>query len=200
MDVESTVFEKEFLEVLNEELIPAMGCTEPIALAFAASRGASEMQEKPTKIIAYCSGNMIKNVRCVTIPNSDGMIGIEAAVVLGAFGGDYTRGMEVLEAITPLIRKQSETFLKNHGCKVEYLDSDIPLHFIVEMINDIENVKVEVRYSHMNIVSIIKNDSVIYSVDKNSNRNCADHSNLSIDNIKSFSDKVSLDLIKPLFE
>ena len=86
-----------FLSILKEELIPAMGCTEPISLAYAAARGREHLQSRPTRILARCSGNMIKNVRCVVIPNSEGMVGIEAAVALGAFGGNVGLGMEVLE-------------------------------------------------------------------------------------------------------
>ena len=93
--------EKDFLDILEEELIPAMGCTEPIALAFAAAKAKEVLGNDPEKIIAKCSGNIIKNVRCVNIPNSDGMTGIEAACVLGALCGDVSREMEVLEAVTP---------------------------------------------------------------------------------------------------
>ena len=90
-----------FISILNEELIPAMGCTEPIALAYAAAKARELLFSSPTKIIARCSGNIIKNVRCVAIPNSDGMIGIEAAVALGAFGGKAALGMEVRERTGP---------------------------------------------------------------------------------------------------
>lgn len=198
--MKSTIYEKEFLEVLKEELIPAMGCTEPIALAYASSKAVSQLKGKPENIVAYCSGNMIKNVRCVTIPNSDGMVGIEPAVVLGALGGDHTRGMEVLESVTPKIREKAKSFMQNGGCKVEYLDSDIPLHFIIKMSNSFESIEVEVRYSHMNIVSIIKNGEEIYSKEKDANRYSADHSKLSIDSIKKFSDEVDINVIKPIFD
>ena len=89
-----------FIAILTEELIPAMGCTEPIALAYAAAKAAKELGEEPEKIKAKCSGNIIKNVRCVRIPNSNGMTGVEAACVLGALCGDESRNMEVLEAVT----------------------------------------------------------------------------------------------------
>ena len=68
-----------FLKILSEELIPAMGCTEPIALAFASARAREVLGGMPEKMTARCSGNMIKNVRCVTIPNSGGLTGIETA-------------------------------------------------------------------------------------------------------------------------
>ena len=126
-----------FISILEEELIPAMGCTEPIALAYAAARGSELLLGTPSSIVARCSGNMIKNVRCVSIPNSGGMIGIEAAVVLGALGGKHQLGMEVLEAVSADDREMTKRFLSEGNCLVEYLDSDIPLHFILELSDDL---------------------------------------------------------------
>lgn len=193
--------EKEFLAVLSEELIPAMGCTEPIALAYAACRARKELNGTPTEITACCSGNIIKNVRCVSIPNSDGMVGIEAAVALGAFGGNLDRGMEVLEAVSSKALEQTTAFLQEHRCSVEYLDSDIPLHFIINMTDGIDTVSVEIRHAHMNIVSIIKNGDVIYSSGEGADySNYADRSALSIESIKAFTDSVDINKLKPLLD
>ena len=79
---------REYIKILEEEMIPAMGCTEPIALAYGAAKAREVLGCIPEKIVAKCSGNIIKNVRCVTIPNSGGLVGIEAGVVLGAVGGN----------------------------------------------------------------------------------------------------------------
>lgn len=186
-----------FLSIMTEELIPAMGCTEPIALAYAASKAVCELKNEPQKIIAYCSGNMIKNVRCVSIPNSGGMVGIEAAVTLGAFGGDYRRGMEVLEAVGPQALNKTVDFLKKKACIVEYLDSEIPLHFIISIFDGKDTVEVEVRNSHMNIVSITKNGKPVFNGGCDGEcENIADRSLLSIDSIKQFADSVDINKIK----
>lgn len=193
--------EKNFIAVLSEELIPAMGCTEPIALAYAACRARKELGTAPVEITACCSGNMIKNVRCVSIPNSGGMVGIEAAVTLGAFGGDLDRGMEVLEAVSSKALEQATAFLNAHRCHVEYLDSDIPLHFIIKMTDGRDNVSVEVRHAHMNIVSVIKNGDTVYTGDNGTEEaQLADRSKLSIESIKAFADSVDIDKIKVLFD
>ncbi len=189
-----------FLEILAEELIPAMGCTEPIALAYAASRGVSELGAEPTRIVAKCSGNMIKNVRCVSIPNSGGMVGIEAAVVLGAFGGDYRRGMEVLDGVPAIALAKTMKFIDDGRCKVEYLDSDIPLHFIILVYNENNCVEVEVKSSHMNIVAIKKNGNMLYSDDNINASVVADRSKLSIELIKQFADEVEINKIKKLID
>ena len=189
-----------FLSILAEELIPAMGCTEPIALAYAASRAREHMTCDPERIVARCSGNMIKNVRCVAIPNSDGMIGIEAAVALGAFGGNAELGMEVLEAVGPADRRRVREFIGKGACKVEYLDSDAPLHFILELIAGSDTVSIEVRDAHMNVVSILKNGEVLYSRSAQNEVKSADRSALNIETIKNFSDTVEIAKIKKLFD
>ncbi len=194
--------EKNFLSILSEELIPAMGCTEPIALAYAACRARRELGQEPAGITAYCSGNMIKNVRCVSIPNSGGLTGIEAAVALGAFGGDPDRGMEVLSAVTPQALARTEAFLQAGKCRVEYLSSDIPLHFVIRLEGAGDTVEAEVQHSHMNIVSIKKNGEELYhgAQDRGEDKPQADRSGLNIESIKHFADTVPLEKIKPLID
>ena len=139
----------EFLKILAEELIPAMGCTEPIALAYAGARAREVLGCLPDRVIAHCSGNMIKNVRCVTIPNSEHMVGIEAGVMLGIVGGNASKCMEVLEDLTDEDRKTASAMLKDGVCTVEYLDSEIPLHIILELHKDASVVTLEVRYDQI---------------------------------------------------
>ncbi len=192
---------RDFLSILKEELIPAMGCTEPIALAYASARAREVLGEVPDSITAHCSGNIIKNVRCVAIPNSEGLTGIEPACALGAFGGDANRLMEVLEAVTPDTRNAAKAFLAEGKCSVEYLDSEIPLHFIIDAQACNNTVSVEVRYDHINIVRITKNGKEIFKSDAiNDGAPLADRSELSIENIKEFADTVEIALVKPIFD
>ena len=85
---------EDYIKILESELVPAMGCTEPIALAYGGARAREILGGMPEKVIAKCSGNIIKNVRCVTIPNSKGLVGIEAGVLLGIAGGNAGKQME----------------------------------------------------------------------------------------------------------
>lgn len=189
-----------YTAILTEELIPAMGCTEPIALAYAAARAREVLGAEPDRILARCSGNMIKNVRCVQIPNSGGMTGIEAAVCLGAFGGDAARRMEVLESVTGPVRQQAADFIAAGHCTVEFLDSEIPLHFIVELFRGADTVAVEVRYAHTNIVSILKNGQSVFSGGDGQQGVQTDRSKLTIDAIKEYADTVPLEKIQRIFE
>ena len=192
---------QDFLAILKEELIPAMGCTEPIALAYASAKGAALLQEDLTQIVAKCSGNIIKNVRCVRIPNSGGMTGIESACALGAIAGDADRKMEVLEAVTAEGLSKTHNFLKTNIATVEFLDSPIPLHFIIELYGKSESVSVEVRYSHTNIVKIIKNGEILFMTeDLKEATETADRSALNIENIVAFANEIELDKIVPFAE
>ncbi len=197
-----------FINIIEEELVPAMGCTEPIALAYAAAKGRQYLSELPLQIIAKCSGNMIKNVRCVKIPNSDGMMGIESAVVLGTISGDASKGMEVLAGVKEDGIKDTKRFLAEQRCLVEYLDSEIPLHFIIVQTTDTEQVEVEIQYAHTNIVSIKKNGvEMLVRKQKNdaeiegvTTEKKADRSLLSIDNIKKFADEIQISAIKHFYD
>lgn len=187
-----------FLAILSEELVAAMGCTEPIALAYAAARGREVLGTAPEKITAQCSGNMIKNVRCVRIPNSRGLTGIEAACALGAICGDAGRMMEVLEAVTPEGLSETVRFLRESRCQVTYLESPIPLHFIITLSCGQDSVSVEVRHHHTNIVKIEKNGQVLLENQESGEViQPAERSHLNIENIYAFANEVDIDLIRP---
>ncbi len=192
---------KDFIAILEEEMIPAMGCTEPISLAYAAAKAREILGKDPEFIKVCASGNMIKNVRCVRIPNSGGLTGIEVAVCLGAMGGDAERGMKVLETVTEDTRKTIKDFINSGHCDVDYLDSDIPLHFIVEETAGPDYVSVEIRHDHTNISKIMRNGEVIFLGDESLTAGqAADRSGLSIDNIKEFADTVDVSEIKDLLD
>lgn len=96
----SETFYDTFTKILEEELEPALGCTEPIAIAYCASMMRSTLGEMPEHIDIRTSGNIIKNVKAVTVPNSGGMKGIEVAAILGVLGGRADLVLEVLSCIT----------------------------------------------------------------------------------------------------
>lgn len=190
-----------YLAILKEELVPAMGCTEPIALAYGAARARELLGKEPEKIVAYCSGNIIKNVRCVVIPNSDGLIGIPAGVILGAVGGDASKNMQVLEHVTDEARVRTRELLDQGICKVEILDSPIVLHFILEMTAGEDNVSLEIKHDHINVTKMSKNGIVVYDSDKDEEQQEeADRSLLNLEDIKEFADTVKIEDIKELID
>ena len=190
-----------FLEILKEELVPAMGCTEPIAIAYAGAKARDILGADPEKILVRCSGNIIKNVRCVTIPNSKGMVGIEAAVTLGAMGGDASRVMEVLTSVDEHHIAVAKEYIKDGKCKVDFLDSENPLHLQVELFAGDENVFLEIVNTHTNIVKIVKNGvSLQVQSIQDQSTSKIDRNTMSIDSIKQFADEVEISLVKELID
>lgn len=190
-----------YLNLMRSELMPAMGCTEPIAVAYAAARCAHELGGKPEHISVACSSNIIKNVKSVLVPNSGGMKGIEPAAALGAFGGDHTRRLEVLASMTEAARREAQAFLDSGKCDVEVLPGSGLLHVIVTVEKGSDKVAVEIRDSHTNIVSIVKNGENIYQ-NGNASRSGDSDSNvaMSVDSILEFARTVSLDDVQELLE
>ena len=194
--------QEEFICIIKEELVPAMGCTEPIALAYAAARGREVLGCEPERMVAKCSGNMIKNVRCVTIPNSGGLTGIETACILGGLAGDASAGMEVLERVSEAERARTRELLDKNCCRVEFLDSEIALQFIIELSAAEHTVTVEVRHTHTNVVLITRDGDVVFEKAKElaDKGYSTDRSRLSLETIKAFADEVDLALIRDIYE
>lgn len=185
-----------FIQALEIELIPAMGCTEPIALAYAAAKAAQVLDGEVRRIAVHASGNMIKNVRSVTIPHSHGMTGIEAAVSLGCAVRDPSLGMEVLTKAGEEEIAAAKQLAKN--TEVKFLDSPHPLHFIIELYADKDKVSLEVRDSHTNIVNITKNGETVFFRDESETAGEEESNCFTLSNIREFADTVDLDLVRPL--
>lgn len=149
--------------ILKRELIPAFGCTEPIAIAYAAARARQTLGCCPEQIIVRCSGNVIKNVKGVIVPATGGMRGVEIAAVIGAVGGDADSGLEVLHAVSEEDRNLARDLLQKGICRMELLDTEEKLHIIVEMTAKSESALVELRGTHTGIVRIEKNHVPIFS-------------------------------------
>lgn len=190
-----------YIGILKEEMIPAMGCTEPIALAYGAARAREILGKEPERIVAHCSGNIVKNVRCVIIPNSGGLTGIEAGVVLGAVAGNADLDMEVLSKVDEAGRARCRELLNKDICRVELLDSPVVLHFIIEMYAGEDSVSLEIKYDHINVTKIVKNEEVLLDVDeKCEETECADRTLLNLEDIKEFADTVELEDVKELID
>lgn len=150
-----------FTEILKKELICALGCTEPIALAFASSKARELLEEKPVSIDVYCSGNIIKNVKSVTVPNTKGMKGIEAAVAVGAVGGDSSLGLEVLSNLTKDNLEEAKRLIEKGVIKVFLKEGIENLDIDILMKGENNQVEVEIKNKHTSIVKLKKNGASI---------------------------------------
>ncbi len=150
-----------FLAILHSELIPALGCTEPIAIAYASAKARNVLGSIPEHIIVECSGNIIKNVKGVIVPTTENMKGIDTSAILGAVGGDPDGKLEVLKDITPEHIKETKELLNKGICEVKLLSGSSNLHIIVTATKGSDTATVEIKESHTNIVSIKKNGVLI---------------------------------------
>ena len=112
--------------ILIDELKPALGCTEPIAIALAAATARKTLGAMPDSVTVACSGNIVKNVKGVTVPNSGGMKGIETAAILGIVGGNANKALEVLSEITDEDRKKTEELIAKGICRKQKTEGATP--------------------------------------------------------------------------
>ncbi len=191
----------QYLQILREELIPAMGCTEPIAMAYAAAKARQVLGEMPDKIDIVISGNIIKNVKSVVVPNTGGLKGITAAVAAGVTVGDADRQLEVLAGVREedihLIREFMDscpmTVMKSQSPKL--LDIDLRLY------KGTDCVRLRIADYHTNIVLIEKNGDVLLRLDESADDGGeTDRSVLSVKGIVEFAECVRIDDVRELLE
>lgn len=151
----------DYISLLQKEMRPAFGCTEPIALAYAAAKAASVLDEFPNHIHARCSANIIKNVKSVVIPNSGGRKGLAAATVLGAIVGHPERELEVLESTTDEDRKWLGTLLEANFCTVELAEGVDNLYIEITATTDEHTAVVRIENAHTNITYVSIDGNVI---------------------------------------
>ena len=186
--MEQKIYES-FVKILKKELVPALGCTEPIALAYAAAKARQVLGRMPEKITASCSGNIIKNVKGVVVPATGGLRGIEAAVLIGTVGGDPEKELEVLSGVTEEDRQEVRRLLEENICQVKISESRAKLHIIIEMQAGEESSLVEIIHSHTEIVRMMKNGRMLLKKDireSEGEEEDADYAFLNMENIYRF--------------
>lgn len=190
-----------YTSLLQDELITALGCTEPIAIAYAAAKAREVLGHMPDRIVAACSGNIVKNVKSVTVPATNGMKGIASSAIVGAVGGDASRKLEVLTAVTSESMKLAKKLLSENICTVELLEGVPNLNIVVSVFYKDESALVELRDGHTNIVRIEKNGRELYvesSTDEQAFGNSLDADILNLDNILTYAQTVPLEVIRPM--
>ena len=191
------------LKILEEEIVAAEGCTEPIALSYAAAKAKRILGTIPNKVDIFLSGNIIKNVKSVIIPNSDGMVGIEAAIAMGLIAGDDRKELMVISDVTSEQVKEVKEFLDKDIIKTHVHPGDIKLYIRLEISNDIDNVVLEIKHTHTNVTQIQKNGKVLLSQvcnDGDFNSSLTDRKVLSVKFIYDLAKIIDIDLIRPIFQ
>ena len=141
-----------YLNILKKELVPAFGCTEPIAVAYAAACVRCLLGGAPERLLVEASGNIIKNVKSVIVPNTGGMKGIEAAAAAGVLSGKEEKKLEVLEELTEADQKSLHAYLAQTPITVRQAPGDLTFDLIVTGYRDGHEGRVRIAGAHTNIV------------------------------------------------
>ena len=152
---------KAYETILNEELVPGMGCTEPIALAYCAAKARSVLGKRPERVLAQVSGNIIKNVKSVIVPNTNGAKGIEAAVAIGIVAGREDRLLEVLSEISDAQKEEFREYLRSTPIQVSQQKDGALLDMSVSVWSGSSCASVRIAGEHTNIVRITKDDEIL---------------------------------------
>ena len=192
---------EKYVQILREELVPALGCTEPIAIAYTAANLRKIMGGVPDEILIESSGNIIKNAKSVIVPNTGGMKGMEASALIGLIGGNADKGLEVLADVTEEHVKLAHEYLAKSCTKLKLMDTPASLHIrITGKLNGDTGVA-ELIHQHTNIVLLKKNDEIIFEKPfslESAAGALTDRSCLNVKDILEFADTVPVDEVSPI--
>ena len=148
---------RHFVQILREELVPAMGCTEPIAIAYGAAKAREVLGHLPERMLVEASGNIIKNVKSVVVPNTGGLKGISAAAAAGAVAGDPGKILEVISTVTEGQKAEIRDYLDRCEIRVKPAPGDVVFDVILTLWAGEDSVRLRIMDYHTNIVLIEKN-------------------------------------------
>lgn len=192
---------REYVAVLERELIPAMGCTEPIAIAYAAALAKKTLAENITQVDVYASGNIIKNVKSVIVPNTKGRKGIRVAAAIGIVAGDVSRDLEVIADVNDEQRRELDDFLRDTQITVHAMSCEHALEIEIVVSNDKHYAKVKVAQEHSNVVLIEKNKEVLFEkAICNKDQKDACYAGLSMEGIYDFAISADLEDVKHILQ
>ena len=190
-----------YLNILKAELVPALGCTEPIALAYCAAKARATLGTIPTKVKVEASGNIIKNVKSVIVPHTGGKKGIAVAAAIGIIAGDENAELQVLSGTTEEQTKALDGYLAATPIEVVSLESDNVLDIIVRVYNGGDEASVRIAGKHTNIVHIEKNGKTIFDKEnKATGKKSEDYALLSMNDICDFAFTADLSDVKELLD
>jgi len=192
-----------YLDILKEELIPAMGCTEPIAIAYAAAKARQALGEPVDRVHVEASLNIIKNVKSVVVPNTGNLKGIEVSAAAGIIAGDPDKMLEVIAHVDDEGRRGIRNFLETRDIKVTPSNSDLIFDIVVHVFSKQSNASVRIAHFHTNIIEIKKDGKAVYEnmgCDDVENATQTDRSIMQVEDIIEFAESVDLDDVNPIIQ
>lgn len=192
-----------YYTIINEELVIATGCTEPIALAYVSAVARKVLGVDPIHIDVFCSANVIKNVKSVTIPNTNGCKGMIPAINAGWIAGDANKELEVISVVSDNQKKKINEISKSDLVKIHCVKNEPNLSIHVQMQSEVDVVHVYLIHTHTNITKITRNDNIIYQNECNVedfNSTLTDRSCLNLKDIFEFANQCEISRVQYLLE
>lgn len=191
-----------YVKILEEELVPAMGCTEPIAVAYAAALARKALGEMPQSVEVHVSANIIKNVKSVVVPHTGGLRGIGAAVAAGIVAGDADRELEVLSAVTEEQVEAMAAYLKDTPISIAASDNGYIFDIQIRANAGEHTTFVQIAGSHTNVIRVEKDGVVLRSLEytEGGQAEKTDRSLLNVEQIIEFADCVDIEDVKAVLD
>ena len=189
-----------YVQILKEELVPAMGCTEPIALAYGAAKAREVLGVVPDRVLVEASGSIIKNIKSVIVPNTNQLKGIPAAVAAGIIAGKAEKELEVISAVTDDEIVRMQEFMYNTDIFVEHVNNGITFDIIVTVYKGESYAKVRIANYHTNIVLIEKDGEVLQQIEIEGEEESGltDRSLLNLEDIWDFANTVDIEDVRKM--
>lgn len=191
-----------YVQILKEELVPAMGCTEPIALAYAAAKAREILGELPDRVLIGVSGSIIKNVKSVIVPNTGNLKGIVAAAAAGIVAGKPEKELEVIAEVTQEQVVQMKEFLDQVPMEVEHIADGITFDIVVTLYQGKSYAKVRIANYHTNIVLVEKDGEILYQMEVagESEKGLTDRSLLDMEHIWEFVNTLDVEDVRDILD
>lgn len=189
-----------YVQILKEELVMAMGCTEPIAISYACAKATQVLNHLPDRIVVKASGSIIKNVKSVIVPHTNGLKGIEVAAAAGALYGDANAKLEVLSSATREQIEELPEYVQNTNITVQHIEQGHVFDLEINVYYEQEHASVRIVDTHTNIVQIEKDWKVVFEDKTTSLEHKADHSALIMKQIWDFAKTVDIEDVKEILD
>ncbi len=189
-----------YVDILQEELVPAMGCTEPIAVAYAGALVRKTLGRLPERVELTVSGNIIKNVKSVIVPHTGGRKGLRTAVAVGICCGNAEKELEVLSEVTEAELREMDAFLLSAEIRLQESDANCPFDIQVRAVSGPDSAYVRIIGNHTNIVRIQRNNEVLLekSFSDEVVQAPANRELLNVEDIVAFANEVEIDDVRPI--
>lgn len=190
-----------YVSILNEELLPAMGCTEPVAVAYAAAKGREVLGCLPERCMLFVSGNIIKNVKSVVVPNTGGLKGLKAAAAAGIVVGKAELQMSVVAETKPEEIPGIQQYIDTHTIQIQRKEGESALYIEVLLEGEGNSSRVIISDYHTNIILIEKDGQVIFEKKPEQRASfSSDHSLMSLEGMWDFINSVEIEDISALLD